>query len=87
MKKIKNFFENNKAGKLIGSVLLGVGNVLPITAPFMPAIKSAATGIAGKDKHDIVAYAAAIGTIIIIILVAMGKIDLETAKALDKMID
>lgn len=80
--KTKNFMQNTGAGKLIGSALLGIGSVIPFTAPFMPSIKAATTGLSGAGKHDFIAYISGAAMIVGMILVAMGKIPLETVLTL-----
>lgn len=62
--KIVNFFSKNKGGKVLGSLLLGIGNAFPLTAPFMPAIKDASAGLAGKDKNDWLAWASFAATLV-----------------------
>lgn len=81
-----NFFKEKPLGKAIGSTLIGIGSVIPFTAPFMPSVKAIGAGIGGKDKHDPVAYGSmlAIGVpiaamILAAILALAGKPEMAQA--------
>ena len=80
--KLKKFFKDNNIGKGLVSVALGFANATPL-APFVPSIKGAIGGLAGKDKNDIVAWAAFAVTIGTIVLMFMGRT--EEAQILNDM--
>lgn len=80
--KLVGFFSSNKIGKPLGSIILGILSVFPLTAPFVPAIKQASAGIAGKDKHDAVAYFSAAITVSAMVMYVYLTVNGETEAAL-----